>query len=63
MFFSDNLYPMSGVPAPLVKRLRRDYFATEWPLKSYRFEYSTAFDGVLQCYFPPAFGLLRNIAA
>ena len=64
MFFSDKSpYPMSGVPAPLVKRLRRDYFATEWPLKSYRFEYSTAFDGVLQCYFPPAFGLLRNIAA
>ena len=64
LFFSDSSpYPMSGVPAPLVKRLRRDYFATEWPLKSYRFEYSTAFDGVLQCYFPPAFGLLRNIAA
>jgi len=64
LFFSDKSpYPMSGVPAPLVKRLRRDYFATEWPLRSYRFEYSTAFDGVLQCYFPPVFGLLRNIAA
>jgi len=35
----------------------------EWPLRTRRWEYGTYFDGLLQCYFPPAYGILRNINA
>jgi hypothetical protein len=40
---------------------RRDYYQIEWPVKARRYEYGVYFDGVLQNYFPPAFGILTNI--
>lgn len=64
MFFSDSIpYPLSNVGAIVQKKLRRDYYQIEWPLKTRRYEYGVYFDGVLQNYFPPAFGVIRNIAA
>jgi len=63
LFDTDELpYPLSNVA--MVKRmlLRRDYYQIEWPLKTRKYEYGVYFDGVLQNYFPPAFGVITNIA-
>lgn len=54
-------YPLNGVDAPAVKRLRQDYFATEWPARSRKYEYGVYFDGVLQNYVPFGFGVIDNI--
>lgn len=63
MFWSNGVpYPLSGVGAIVQKQLRRDYYQVEWPLRTRRYEYGVYFDGVLQNYFPPAFGVIRNIA-
>lgn len=55
-------YPMSNVTNVVEKRLRQDYWQIEWPLKTRKWEYGVYFDGVLQNYFPPAFGTIYNIA-
>ncbi len=64
MFFnSKNLpYPMANVPRVTQMRLRRDYWQIEWPLRSLKYEYGIYLDGVLQCYFTPALGLIGNIS-
>jgi hypothetical protein len=54
-------YPVSGVADVLVKRLRHDYLAEPWPATSRKYPFSVTFDGVLQNYFPPAFGVINNI--
>ena len=64
LFWSDNIpYPLSNVGNVVVKKLRRDYYSIQWPLTRRRWEYGTYFDGVLQNYFPPAFGIINNITA
>lgn len=64
MFYSDGVpYPLSNVGNVVQKKLRRDYYQIEWPLRSRKYEYGVYFDGVLQNYFPPAFGVITNIAA
>jgi len=63
MFDTDEIpYPLSGVG--MVKRmlLRMDYYQIEWPLRTRKYEYGVYADGVLQNYFPPAFGAIINIA-
>ena len=55
-------YPLSNCPNVLQMKLRRDYYQIEWPLRTRRYEYGVYFDGVLQNYFPPAFGMITNIA-
>jgi hypothetical protein len=55
-------YPMSNVTNVSQMRLRRDYYQIEWPLKSRKYEYGVYMDGVLQQYFPPAIGVITNIA-
>jgi hypothetical protein len=64
LFFKEDLreYPRAGIQKPLVKRLRYDYRAFEWPMVKRRREYGVYFDGVLQNYFFPAFGTITNIA-
>lgn len=54
-------YPLSNVTNVLQMRMRRDYFSIEWPIRSLKYEYGLYSDGVLQCYFPPAFGVITNI--
>ncbi len=62
LFYSDTLdYPLSGVQQLIVKRLRYDYRAMEWPVVKRRYEYGVYFDGVLQNYFFPAYGVLTNV--
>lgn len=63
LFTTDFLpYPLSNVANVLQVKTRRDYYQLEWPLNSRRYEYGVYVDEVLQNYFPPAFGLITNIA-
>lgn len=64
LFWTDSLpYSVSNVGNIVQKLLRRDYYQIEWPLRTRKYEYGVYFDGVLQNYFPPAFGAITNIAA
>lgn len=56
-------YKLSGVGNIVQIRTRRDYYQIEWPVLKRRYEYGVYSDQVLQNYFPPAFGVLTNIAA
>lgn len=63
LFDTDELpYPLSGVANLKQMRCRRDYYQVEWPVTRRKYEYGVYFDGVLQNYFPPAFGIITNIA-
>lgn len=64
MFWSDTVpFPVSNTGQLVRKLLRRDYYQIEFPLRTRKYEYGVYMDGVLQNYFPPAFGLINNIAA
>jgi hypothetical protein len=64
LLWSDNVpYPLNDVGSLVEKELRRDYYSMEWPLRTRKYEYGTYFDGVLKCYFPPAFAVINCIAA
>lgn len=63
MFYSDSVpYSLSGVQNVLQVRARRDYYQIEYPLRTRKYEYGVYLDAVLQNYFPPAFGVITNIA-
>lgn len=63
LFVTDVLpYPLNGVADVIRKKLRRDYYQMEWPLKSRKYEYGVYADGVLQHFFPPSLGVITNIA-
>jgi len=55
-------YPLSNVTNVLQMRMRRDYYQIEWPLVTRKYQYGVYEDGVLQNFFPPAFGVITNIA-
>lgn len=55
-------YPLSNVTNVVQIRERRSYYQIEWPLRSRKYEYGVYADEVLQNYFPPAFGVITNIA-
>jgi hypothetical protein len=55
-------YPHPGFGAVARMKLRRDYFQVQWPIRTLRYEYGVYFDGVLQVYFLPAYGVITNIA-
>lgn len=62
LFFTDQLpYPLNGVADVVRKKLRRDYYQMEWPLKSRKYEYGVYADGVLQHYAPFSMGVITNI--
>ncbi|MEN6476132.1 MAG: hypothetical protein ABFD81_19110 [Syntrophaceae bacterium] len=54
-------YPLNDVGQIIKKKLRRDYYSIEWPLRTRRYEYGIYADGVLQCYAPFAFSLVNCI--
>jgi hypothetical protein len=63
IFFSRTIpYPLSNVANILQMKMRQDYYQLEWPMLTRQYQYGVYADGVLQNYFPPAFGLIRNIA-
>lgn len=62
MFRTKQLpYALNNVPNVLQIKNRRDYYQIEWPLKSRKYEYGVYADELLQCYFPPALGVITNI--
>lgn len=63
IFFTNRLpYPLSNVSNPIQMYLRRDYYEISWPIVRRSYDYGVYMDGLLQNYFPPAFGVLYNIA-
>lgn len=62
-FWSDTVpYPVSNVGALTQMKMRQDYYQIEWPRRTRKYEFGVYADGLLQMYFTPAFGLLKNIA-
>ena len=62
MFTSSRIpYPLSNVTNVLQIRARRDYYQIEWPLRTRKYEFGIYSDQVLQNYFTPAFGVIKNI--
>ena len=55
-------YKLSNVAVPMRMLMRRDYYQIDYPQTKRKFEYGVYADGVLQNYFPPAFGMITNIA-
>jgi hypothetical protein len=55
-------YPLTNVTNVVQIRARAEYYQIEWPLRSRKYEYGVYADEVLQNYFPPAFGIITNIA-
>ena len=43
-------------------KMRAEYYAIEWPHRTRKHEFGVYADGLLQNYFPPAFGVINNIA-
>ncbi|HUC76724.1 MAG TPA: hypothetical protein VMS04_15590 [Vicinamibacterales bacterium] len=63
LFYSrTNPYPLSNVPNLIRKLLRRDYWSVEWPVVTMQRTMGVYFDGVLQVYFPPAFGVITGMS-
>jgi hypothetical protein len=54
-------YPINNVSNLYEMKLRRDYFAMEWPQVTAKYETGVYFDGVLAHYFPPSMGIITNI--
>ena len=62
LFYSSGVpYPLANVSNILQVKTRREYYQIEWPLRTRKYEYGVYADELLQCYFPPAFGVLKNI--
>jgi hypothetical protein len=55
-------YPLANIPGPLRVKARQEYYQTEWPLKSRKYEYGVYADELLQMYTSFAFGAIGNIA-
>jgi hypothetical protein len=64
MFFRTTQVPayLDGVTSLDRVRTRREYHQIEWPLRTRKYEYGVYVDEVLQHYFPPAIGLIKNVA-
>lgn len=63
LFYSNGVpYPLSNVDNLVQVKTRQDYYQTEWPLRTRAYELGVYADELLQMYFPPAFGVLKNIA-
>ena len=55
-------YPLTDVTNIIQVKTRREYYQIEWPLRTRKWESGVYYSGVLQNYFPPAFGAIFNIA-
>lgn len=53
---------LDGVQDIVRIRTRREYFQIEWPIRTRKYEYGVYADEVLQHFFPPALGIITNIA-
>jgi len=55
-------YSLSGVQNVVQMRTRWEYMQIDWVLTTLKRDFSVTVDEVLQNYFPPAWGLITNIA-
>lgn len=55
-------YAGTGIGAVMVRKTRRDWYATEWPLRTRKWEYGVYADQVLQHYAPFSMIKITNIA-
>lgn len=55
-------YQSNEVPNVCEILTRRDYYQIEWPMRTYAHEYGVYSEEVLATYFPPAMGIISNIA-
>jgi hypothetical protein len=64
MLFNTTVAPayVDGVSDIVRIRTRQEYYQIEWPLRTRRYEYGVYADEVLQHFFPPALGVITNIA-
>lgn len=61
LYSRTNPYPLSNVPQLLRMLLRRDYWQVDWPVVTLQKTLGVYFDGTLQMYFAPAFGVIKGI--
>jgi hypothetical protein len=54
-------YPVNNIPNVMEKRLQRDYYQMEWPMRERQYENGVYMNGVLAHYFPPSIGIIANI--
>lgn len=63
VFWSDQIpYQLSDVQNIIQIKTRQEYYQLEWPIKTRKYEFGVYADEVMQNYFPPAFGIITNIA-
>lgn len=63
LFYSTSIpYPLSNVDNLMQIKARKNYYQIEFPLRTRRYEFGVYADELLQCYFPPAYGVITNIA-
>lgn len=55
-------YPVTNIQNVMEKRLQRDYYQMEWPMRERQYESGVYFNGVLAHYFPPSIAIITNIA-
>ncbi len=55
-------YPQSNIDNVFQIRTRQEYYSFDWPARSRKYEHGVYADEVLQHYFPPAIGIINNIA-
>ena len=61
LFWSNTVpYPIANVGNLVQMKMRQDYYQIEWPRRTRKYEFGIYADGLLQMYFPPAFGIMRN---
>lgn len=64
--WAENLpaqYQSSEVPNVAEVHIRRDYYQIDWPQRTRKFEAGVYAEETLAVYFPPAVGIITNIAA
>jgi hypothetical protein len=64
MLFTSKEAPYAGsrVSTLVEMRTRKEYYSTLWPQRTRKREYGVYVDETLCNYFPPAFGVITNIA-
>jgi hypothetical protein len=55
-------YSISNIGNVVEMHYRRDYYQIEWPLRTRKYEFGVYTDSTFVNYFPPAFGMITNIA-
>jgi len=63
LFYSERIsYPVPGVVNIIQVKTQEEWRQIEWPLVTREHQYGVYARQVLQCYYPPAFAMLYNIA-